>query len=57
VKSLMDESSRLLDELWDKTMGVFDWSDQICQLRTCFGCEATSRHIACSKDGQVIPSL
>jgi hypothetical protein len=41
VKSLMDESNKLLDELWGKMMGAFDGSDQICQICTRFGCEAT----------------
>jgi hypothetical protein len=27
VESLMDESNKLLDELWVKLMGASDWSD------------------------------
>jgi len=41
VESPMDESNILLDELWAKMMSAFDESDQICQLHTRFGYEAT----------------
>jgi hypothetical protein len=54
VESFIDESNKLLDELWAKTMGIFDWSDWLCQLRTHFGCKASWRHTKCAKDGQVI---
>ena len=30
VESLMDESNKLLDELWAKTIGASDRSGQIC---------------------------
>jgi hypothetical protein len=41
VESLVDESNKLLDELWEKKMGVSDGSDYICQLCIRFGCEET----------------
>jgi hypothetical protein len=41
MESPVDESNKLLDELWAKTMGVSDGNDWICQLRTRFGCKAT----------------
>ena len=41
VKSPVDESNKLLDELWAKTMDASDWSDWICQLCIRFGCKAT----------------
>jgi hypothetical protein len=54
MESPVDESNKLLDELWAKTMGVSDGSDWICQLRTHFGCKATWWRTTCGKDGQVI---
>jgi hypothetical protein len=41
VESPMDESKRLIDELWAKMMGASDGRDRICQLRTHFSYEAT----------------
>jgi hypothetical protein len=54
VESLVDESNRLSDELWIKTMGVFDWDNWICQLRARFGCKTAWGHTTCAKDGQTI---
>jgi len=51
VESLVDESNRLSDELWIKTMGVFDWDNWICQLRARFGCKTAWGHTTCAKDG------
>jgi hypothetical protein len=41
VESLMNESNKLLDGLWAKNMIAFNRRNWICQLCTCFGCEAT----------------
>jgi hypothetical protein len=41
VENPVDESNKLLDELWAKTVGASDWSDWICQLRAHFSCKAT----------------
>jgi len=38
VESFVDESNKLSDELWTKTVGAIDWDNQICQLCTHFGC-------------------
>ena len=50
VKSPMNESNRLFDELWVKTMGASSRSDQICQLYTRFGCEVTWGCTTCAKE-------
>jgi hypothetical protein len=57
VESPMDESNILLNDLWVKMIGVSDGSDQICQLYTRFGCEATWGRTTCAKDDQVITIL
>jgi hypothetical protein len=57
VESPMDESNILLNDLWVETIGVSDGSDQICQLYTRFGCEATWGCTTYAKDDQVITIL
>jgi hypothetical protein len=57
VEGPMNESNIFLDELWLKTMDASNGSDQICQLRTCFGCEASWGCTTCANSGQVIPIL
>jgi len=37
VESFVDERNKLFDELRAKTVGAFDWSNQICQLHARFG--------------------
>jgi hypothetical protein len=57
VKSPMDESNKLLDELWVKTMGASGGSDRIYQLYTRFDCEVTWGCTTSTKEVQVIPIL
>jgi len=51
----MNERNILLDELWEKTIGASDGSDQICQLHTRFGCETTWGSTTCAKNDWIIP--
>jgi hypothetical protein len=50
VKSPVDKSNILIDELWEKTMGASDWSDWINQLHIRFGCKATWGHTTCAEN-------
>jgi hypothetical protein len=39
MESSMDESNKLLDELWAKTVDTFGWNNRVRQLCACFGCQ------------------
>jgi hypothetical protein len=41
VESLIDESNKLFNKFWVKTMSASDWSSWIYQLRIRFGCTST----------------
>ena len=37
MESFVDERNNLFDELWAKTVGASDWTNQLCQLCARFG--------------------